>query len=209
MGRKSTKVFSMSKNVWGDWSPKFFPVSWVFLIGGIQVSNNPTSPKSEIAPTNFKSYDELKTRLDTVLAGTVSVGNVTNVMEDEPVETTVTVDTKESPAPTVDVSDDEEDGLAWQRLAIETNPNYGGSWNEIGEALLQRGQAEMAIKWFRGAINSVNYCERGAAWANLARAHLEMGRTTSALFAAQEAAALMPDEDELDELLEQLTDGLA
>jgi len=106
-------------------------------------------------------------------------------------------------------ADDEEDGLAWQRLAIETNPNYGGSWNEIGEALLQRGQAEMAIKWFRGAINSVNYCERGAAWANLARAHLEMGRTTSALFAAQEAATLIPDEEELDELLEQLTDGLA
>ena len=106
-------------------------------------------------------------------------------------------------------SEDEEDGLAWQRLAIETNPNYGGSWNEIGESLLQRGQAEMAIIWFRGAINSVNYCERGAAWANLARAHLEMGRTTSALFAAQEAAALMPDEDELDQLLEQLTDDLA
>ena len=106
-------------------------------------------------------------------------------------------------------ADDEEDGLAWQRRAIETNPNYGGSWNEIGEALLQRDQAEMAIKWFRGAINSVNYCERGAAWANLARAHLEMGQTTSALFAAQEAAALMPEEDELDELLDQLTEGLA
>ncbi|MEE3303834.1 MAG: hypothetical protein VX191_03015 [Candidatus Thermoplasmatota archaeon] len=106
-------------------------------------------------------------------------------------------------------ADDEEDGLAWQRRAIETNPNYGGSWTDIGEALLQRGQAEMALKWFRGAINSVNYCERGAAWANLARAHLEMGQTTSALFAAQEAAALMPEEDELDELLDQLTDGLA
>jgi len=106
-------------------------------------------------------------------------------------------------------SEDEEDGLAWQRRAIETNPNYGGSWNEIGEALLQRGEAERAIEWFRGAINSVNYCERGAAWANLARAHLEMGRRTSALFAAQEAASLMPNEEELDELLEQLTDGLA
>ena len=32
------------------------------------------------APTNFKSYDELKTRLDTVLAGTTTVGNVTSVM---------------------------------------------------------------------------------------------------------------------------------
>ena len=73
------------------------------------------------APTNFKSYDELKTRLDTVLAGTISVGNVTNVMEDEPVETTVTVDTKESAAPTVDVSDDEEDESIdyFQKLADE------------------------------------------------------------------------------------------
>jgi Flp pilus assembly protein TadD len=54
----------------------------------------------------------------------------------------------------------------------------------------------------------VNYCERGAAWANLARAHLELGQNTSALFAAQEAASLMPEESELDELLEDLTEGL-
>ena len=71
------------------------------------------------APTNFKSYDELKTRLDTVLAGTTTVGNVTSVMEDEPVETTVTVDTKESPAPTVDVKDDDEDIDYFQKLADE------------------------------------------------------------------------------------------
>ena len=45
------------------------------------------------APTNFKSYDELKTRLDMVLAGTTRVGNVTTLMEDEPVATP-TVDTK-------------------------------------------------------------------------------------------------------------------
>ena len=45
------------------------------------------------APTNFKSYDELKTRLDMVLAGTTRVGNVTNLMEDEPVAAP-TVDTK-------------------------------------------------------------------------------------------------------------------
>ena len=45
-------------------------------------------------PSNFKSYDELKKRLDTVLAGTTRVGNVADVMEDEPVATP-TVDTKE------------------------------------------------------------------------------------------------------------------
>ena len=58
--------------------------------------------------SNFKSYDELKTRLDTVLAGTTKTGNVVNLMEDEPVET-VTVDSKEESAPTVEVTSDEED----------------------------------------------------------------------------------------------------
>ena len=70
--------------------------------------------------SNFKSYDELKTRLDTVLAGTTTVGNVTSVMEDEPIESTITVDTKESPAPTVEVKDDEDDSIDYfQKLADE------------------------------------------------------------------------------------------
>jgi len=64
------------------------------------------SLKEFTAPTNFKSYDELKTRLDTVLAGTTVVGNVTTAF-DEPVET-VTVDTKEEPAPSVTVTDEED-----------------------------------------------------------------------------------------------------
>jgi len=37
------------------------------------------------APTNFKSYDELKTRLDAVLSGTVKVGNVADTMDDAPI----------------------------------------------------------------------------------------------------------------------------
>ena len=86
-----------------------------------EVWNSEKSLSDLVDPKHFKSYDELKTRLDTVLAGTVSVGNVTNVMEDEPVETTVTVDTKESPAPTVNISDDEEDDSVdyFQKLADE------------------------------------------------------------------------------------------
>ena len=64
------------------------------------------------ASTNFKSYNELKTRLTSVLAGSVTVGNVSdesNPFDDSP-DTTVTVDTKEQPAPTVEVtSENEED----------------------------------------------------------------------------------------------------
>ena len=53
------------------------------------------------AATNFKSYDELKTRLDLVLAGKTTVGNVTNLMEDEPVAPPV-VDTKDEEGDTMD-----------------------------------------------------------------------------------------------------------
>ena len=72
------------------------------------------SLKEYSAPTNFKSYDELKIRLDTVLAGTTTVGNIA----DEPVET-VTIDTKEEPVPSVSVTDDgDEDTISYfEKLA--------------------------------------------------------------------------------------------
>jgi hypothetical protein len=75
------------------------------------------SLKEYSAPTNFKSYDELKTRLDTVLAGTTVVGNVTTSF-DEP-EETVTIDTKEEPVPSVSVTDDgDEDTISYfEKLA--------------------------------------------------------------------------------------------
>ena len=72
------------------------------------------------SPSNFKSYDELKTRLDNVLAGKTTVGNVTtSFVEDDPV--TVTVDTKDEPAPTVSVSDDDdEDSMSYfEKLASD------------------------------------------------------------------------------------------
>ena len=74
------------------------------------------------APTNFKSYDELKKRLDTDLAGTTTVGTVTDTIEDEPVVATATIDTKEEPAPTVTVTaeDDDEDTMSYfEKLAAD------------------------------------------------------------------------------------------
>ena len=79
-------------------------------------------------PSNFKSYDELKKRLDTVLAGTTTVGNVADVMEDEPVAAP-TVDTKPvemSVAPAAmhkagdKAADDEDESIDYfQKLASE------------------------------------------------------------------------------------------
>ena len=62
--------------------------------------------KEFTASTNFKSYEELKTRLDAVLSGTVSVGNVTDTMDDEPI-VSPKVDTK----PVESKQDDEDDTM--------------------------------------------------------------------------------------------------
>ena len=66
------------------------------------------------AATNFKSYDELKTRLNMVLAGTTTVGTAAKVMEGESTAT-FKVDTQSTPNPfdepvtVVEVSSNEED----------------------------------------------------------------------------------------------------
>ena len=66
-------------------------------------------PLSEFtATTNFKSYEELKARLDAVLSGSVTVGNVAEQMEDEPMETPK-VDT--TPVESISTQEEEEDTM--------------------------------------------------------------------------------------------------
>lgn len=101
-----------------------------------------------------------------------------------------------------------DDSLAWQRVAIETDPNFGESWNEIGELMMKKGLIDDSINWFRGAIVSKNYSRRGEAWINLTRAHMEINQTLSAFFSAQKAVEMFPDNDELVELLTYLGEDL-
>ena len=73
-------------------------------------------PLSEFtASTNFKSYEELKTRLDAVLSGSVTVGNVAEEIEDEPIATPV-VDT--TPVESTSTKEDDDDTMDYfQKLA--------------------------------------------------------------------------------------------
>ena len=75
--------------------------------------------------TNFKSYDELKKRLDVVLSGVTTVGNVTEMttgesFDDSP-ETISVVDTPEEPAPTISVTEEDDDDTMsyFEKLAEE------------------------------------------------------------------------------------------
>ena len=60
------------------------------------------------ATTNFKSYEELKTRLDAVLSGSVTVGNVAEEIEDAPIAAPV-VDTK--PVESTSTKEEEDDTM--------------------------------------------------------------------------------------------------
>jgi len=72
-----------------------------------------------LAPTNFKSYDELKTRLDAVLTGTVATGKTAAQMVDED-ETDFTPTFKSEPAPQPASVDDDDDAMSYfQKLANE------------------------------------------------------------------------------------------
>ena len=103
---------------------------------------------------------------------------------------------------------DNQDSLAWQRKAIETNPHFGEAWNEIGEVLMKRDEPENAVSWFREAIASKNYSKRKVAWTNLTRVQMELNQDVSAFFSAQKAVELFPEDKELTELLFYLSEDL-
>ena len=70
------------------------------------------------AASNFKTYDELKTRLDMVLSGVTKTGTVETLMEDEPTAPSK-VDTKPAPAPTVSVDDGDDDAFSYFEKLVE------------------------------------------------------------------------------------------
>ena len=68
-------------------------------------------PLSEFtAASNFKSYEELKTRLDTVLSGSVTVGNVAEELEDRPTASPV-VDTAPVESASIPQKEEEDDTM--------------------------------------------------------------------------------------------------
>ena len=62
------------------------------------------------AASNFKSYEELKTRLDAVLSGSVTVGNVAEELEDRPTASPV-VDTAPVESSSIPQKEEEDDTM--------------------------------------------------------------------------------------------------
>ena len=69
-----------------------------------------------LAPTNFKSYDELKKRLDDVLSGTVTA-SAAAMMDEDGVETPVMKSEPAPSIPSVDATDEDDTMSYFQKLA--------------------------------------------------------------------------------------------
>ena len=69
-----------------------------------------------LAPTNFKSYDELKKRLDDVLSGTVTA-SAAAMMDEDVVETPVMKSEPAPSIPSVDATDEDDTMSYFQKLA--------------------------------------------------------------------------------------------
>ena len=72
-----------------------------------------------LAPKNFKSYDELKSRLDAVLSGTVATKTAAAMVEEEEVPFTPSYKT-EAPAHMASADAEEDDAMSYfEKLANE------------------------------------------------------------------------------------------
>ena len=74
-----------------------------------------------LAPNNFKSYDELKARLDAVLTGSVATGKTAaQMVEEDTTDFTPQFKSEPTPEPTSVSTDDEDDAMSYfERLANE------------------------------------------------------------------------------------------
>ena len=77
---------------------------------------NQYSLQEFLAPTNFKSYDELKKRLDDVLSGTVTA-SAAAMMDEDVVETPVMKSEPAPSIPSVEASEEEDTMSYFQKLA--------------------------------------------------------------------------------------------
>ncbi|HUW81694.1 MAG TPA: tetratricopeptide repeat protein [Phycisphaerae bacterium] len=82
------------------------------------------------------------------------------------------------------------DSVALWRDALAKSPSSVTARNKLGAAYLERGQADLAIRPLREAIDLK--ADHGPAWANLGRALLTTGRTDEAEQAYQRALACEP-----------------
>jgi tetratricopeptide (TPR) repeat protein len=91
------------------------------------------------------------------------------------------------------------------RNAIEIDPDYGNSYNDIGAYLIEQGKPEEAIDWLVKATQSRRYQSYHFAWYNLGRAWAAMELYSRARECFQNALDIEPGYRQAEDALEKVT----
>jgi tetratricopeptide (TPR) repeat protein len=86
-----------------------------------------------------------------------------------------------------------DEAVAACKLAIETDPEFGNPYNDIGAYLIELDQSGEAIAWLEQALIAPRYDARVFAFFNLGRAYERLGNWRQALELYQQAAQRYPD----------------
>ncbi len=93
--------------------------------------------------------------------------------------------------------------------AINLDPEYGPSYNDLGFYLLNEGKTEESLKWFEMAKKAVNFQNREHPYINSGRAYIMRKEFHKALEEFSYALTLAPYHEELHSTVEGLKKSLA
>lgn len=97
-----------------------------------------------------------------------------------------------------------EEAITQCRRAIALDPAFGNPYNDIGVYLMQQGRSEEAVPWLEQAKHAVRYEPRHYPYINLARIYAAGGQLMRAIEELNGALALVPEDRELREQVEDL-----
>jgi tetratricopeptide (TPR) repeat protein len=79
------------------------------------------------------------------------------------------------------------------KAAIEIDPQFGNSYNDLGAYLVDQGEFSPAIPWLERALGCERYATPHFAWYNLGRAHMGLGELSLARACQRQSLKLAPD----------------
>lgn len=86
-----------------------------------------------------------------------------------------------------------DEAIAECHRAIEMDPEFGNPYNDIGAYLIEKGQFDEAIPWFKRAMKAKRYESPAFPHLNLGRVYERKGEWDKALESYKKALTLNPD----------------
>ncbi|MCP9440857.1 MAG: tetratricopeptide repeat protein [Nitrospira sp.] len=86
-----------------------------------------------------------------------------------------------------------DDAIEECHKAIARDPDLGNPYNDIGVYLIEKGELDEAIVWFKKAMQAKRYESPAFPYLNLGRVYEKKGQWTEAINAYKQAVALNPN----------------